>query len=245
MSKVCIIIPVYNEANRLNQAAYLAHLAQERNHHLLFVNDGSTDQSQYVLEQLKANNPQQIDFLTLAHNQGKAEAIRQGFMQAYRQSFDFIGYFDADLATPLNQINLLEGAIDQNSAYQISIGSRVQLHGYKIERKATRHYLGRIFATLVSMLFGFTIYDTQCGAKLFTANSATVQLFDSPFISRWFFDIEIFVRWQKQQGKTNFNESVIEVPLHEWHEQGQSKLKWSDFLTSPYQLLRIKQKYHI
>jgi len=244
MSKTFIIIPVYNEALRLNKDVFYSHLKENRLHNLVFANDGSSDESATILNQMKEEMPAQIHILHLAENQGKAEAIRQAskLIHSFKE-VSYFGYFDADLASPLDQINHLLEGFNYNDELQIILGSRVQMMGYDIQRKRSRHYLGRIFATYVSLLFKLNIYDTQCGAKLFRATEANFKLFDSKFISRWFFDVEIILRHRNAIGITLFTKSLKEIPLQKWHEQGQSKLKWSDFILSPIQLHKIKGNY--
>jgi glycosyltransferase involved in cell wall biosynthesis len=244
MPKTFIIIPVYNEASRLDKEIFLSHVDKEEAHHLLFVNDGSSDQSKEVLDSIKSANPNQINVLHLEKNYGKAEAIRQGvlFIKS-KENIDYFGYIDADLATPLSQVNYLCEGFNKNKLLQIIIGSRVQMIGYDIKRNLSRHYLGRIFATYVSLLFGLIIYDTQCGAKFFKASDSTYKLFEDKFTSRWFFDIEIFIRYRESLGQSEFEKSIKEIPLQKWHEQGKSKLKLTDFILSPIHLAKIKRKY--
>jgi glycosyltransferase involved in cell wall biosynthesis len=225
---------------------FYTHLQQYPEQHILFINDGSFDESQIKLDEMQKAMPLQISSIQLSKNQGKAEAIRQGFLQALQTgNYDFVGYLDADLATPLDQVDMLCQAMENEPKYLLSFGSRVQLFGHDIQRKTMRHYLGRIFATYVSILFGLTIYDTQCGAKFFRINQNTKLIFANRFTSKWFFDIEVFLRLQKLLGKDAFSKSIIEIPLEKWAEQGDSKLKWSDFLTSPIELQKIKKNYRI
>lgn len=245
MPKIFIIIPVYNEALRLDKELYLKHLQQNANQQILFVNDGSTDNTIAVIEELRQMANGQIHTLSLNLNQGKAEAIRSGILKIKekKKDADFFGYIDADLATPLSQIQYIVDVFNENPITQIALGSRVQMMGYDIQRKQSRHYLGRIFATYVSFLFGFKIYDTQCGAKFFRANEQNYSLFKEKFSSRWFFDIEILIRFLKLKNQDSFEKEIIEVPLKKWHEQGDSKLKWTDFALSPIELFKIKHRY--
>jgi hypothetical protein len=125
------------------------------------------------------------------------------------------------------------------------IGSRVKLLGRHIERRPSRHYLGRFFATAASAVLGLAVYDTQCGAKLFRASSA-ISFFQQPFCSRWIFDVEIIARLiQARRGKESRQpEQVIyEVPLLAWKDIPGSKLKYSDFVRAAWELLRIRNRY--
>ena len=110
---------------------------------------------------------------------------------------------------------------------QAAIGSRVALLGRRIERRAARHYLGRVFATLASAALQLPVYDTQCGAKVFRAGPALTATLAEPFISRWAFDVEIIGRLACGHPlASQANQPwIIEVPLREWRDVGASKLR--------------------
>jgi len=242
MSKVCIIIPFYNEAGRVDNAAFGDFLHQHSEFALMLVNDGSSDNTLSLLKKIEEANPEQVRVLELVQNSGKAEAVRQGVLNALQwKDFDIFGYMDADLATPLDEAPYLTSFF-QDSAFQMIIGSRVKLYGWNIKRSLKRHYLGRVFATYVSNLFNLDIYDTQCGAKFFRSE-ITADLFESPFVSKWFFDIELFLRLRKEMGSELFAKSLREMPLRNWEEKGESKLQLGDFLATPFELIRIRNKY--
>lgn len=117
----------------------------------------------------------------LRRNVGKAEAVRRGVLLAFDANPDYIGYGDADLATPLEAIPAFCELLDARHDLEIVFGARVWLLGRSLERSALRHYLGRIFATAASMVLGLGAYDTQCGAKLFRASPRSDRCFKSPF----------------------------------------------------------------
>jgi hypothetical protein len=158
------------------------------------------------------------------------------------EAFTHVAYFDADFSAPLSQIYLLTEAIEQNPKVLVAFGSRIKRLGGHIERTLKRHLLGRIFSTAASLLLKLPIYDTQCGAKLFEVGLAK-QIFNTPFISRWLFDIELFARIVKLYGKQTTLNIVLEVPLNYWAEVGQSKLRISYFIKVPFELWQIYRQY--
>lgn len=242
MPKTIIVIPCYNEENRflpdLFNEFYLKSEAC-----FCLVNDGSQDHTLQMLKGLQEGRADRITVLDLEQNGGKAEAVRRGVLQSIHwKSVDFIGYWDADFATPLTEINYLLNHFDAKPDCQIVFGSRVKLLGRKIERRLLRHYLGRIFATTVSIMLNLPVYDTQCGAKIFRAELAQ-HIFNQPFLSRWFFDVEIFARIIKLYGHKRAAAAMYEAPLNQWAEITGSKLSFKHFVAAPYELLRIKLKY--
>ena len=110
--------------------------------------------------------------------------------------------------------------------------------GSSIRRSVFRHYSGRVFATIVSNILNIPVYDSQCGAKLFRTEHAEL-IFSKPFLSRWFFDVELFARSIEHVGRQNTIDGVLESPLSQWHDQGQSKVTWVNVLQTPFELLRI------
>lgn len=244
MQKTCIIIPCYNEALRLPVNDFISFSKKNEHIYFCFVNDGSNDNTQQVLDDLVKENNRMMVY-QMPENGGKAEAIRQG-VHAVQKWFDFdkIGYFDADLATPLSGIQHLEQEMDRYPGCFMAFGSRVKRMGTLIERSIFRHYFGRVFSTTSSIILALPVYDTQCGAKLFKA-SITADLFKEKFISRWLFDIELFARLINAFGYEKVNKSVIEVPLREWVERGKSKLKINYILKVPFELLRIHFRYRV
>jgi hypothetical protein len=124
-------------------------------------------------------------------------------------------------------------------------GSRVKRMGATIHRYAVRHIIGRVFATFISWSLRLPFYDTQCGAKLFLVEDVRQGIFEQPFLSRWLVDVEIIKRLQRHMGYEKSYIRIYEYPLSEWREVGQSRIKFSDMLKIPLDLLNSKSIFFI
>ena len=246
MARARIIIPCYNEAQRLDGSRFKGFTCPSHEIAFLFVNDGSTDATRPLLESLKNSEASRFAILDLAENMGKAEAVRQGLLAAIKSQPDYVGFWDADLATPLEAIPSFLDLAESRPDIEIVIGSRVKLLGRRIDRRCTRHYLGRVFATAVSLTLGLDVYDSQCGAKLFRVSPSINALFLEPFYSRWIFDVEIIARLiQARRGKElpQAERVVYELPLMDWRDIPGSKLRYSDFARATWELTQIYNHY--
>ncbi|GAC1403895.1 MAG: hypothetical protein NVSMB65_20360 [Chloroflexota bacterium] len=243
--RVILVVPCYDEEVRLAPARFLE--AELPGHRLefLFVNDGSKDGTLRVLEALRARDPGRIGVLDLGRNRGKAEAVRRGIGQALARQPTYVGFWDADLATPLAELPLFCEILGTRPEVDLVVGARVKLLGRAVERKAYRHYFGRVFATAVSQLLRLAIYDTQCGAKLFRATDEVGALFAQPFLSRWVFDVELLARYRnavEARGR-DAAAGIYEVPLREWQDVGASKVRPRDAVRAWGDLARIYLHY--
>ena len=210
---------------------------------IILVNDGSSDGTLRVVEGLRRQIPGAVQVVHLDRNEGKAEAVRQGVLRAARShDFPLIGFWDADLSTPLDELPGLLHTLERDPACELAMGARVRRLGSAIHRSAARHYLGRLFSTAASLLLRLPVYDSQCGAKVFRADAVPI-FFKEPFLTRWLFDLEILVRFRNQAGLTAL-EMAREVPLRRWQEVGGSKLKLSDMAGVPRQLLMLRKRYN-
>jgi len=237
-----IIVPCYNEAKRLNLDAFSDYANQTESIKFIFVNDASSDNTELLLSEFAKENYEKFSLLTLPFNQGKAEAVRYGFQNALKSSPFFIGYWDADLATPLSAIQQLLEVFNQRPNCLLVMGSRVKLLGRIIERNKCRHYFGRVFATCAAVTLNREVYDTQCGAKIFRVFPRLQTIFDNPFISRWLFDVELIARLIKIEGieRSKTGDFIYEYPLHQWVNDGFSSVKLLDFIKAPYELAKIR-----
>jgi dolichyl-phosphate beta-glucosyltransferase len=229
---LALVVPCYNEAGRLRGDAFVDFVRTHRGVRFLFVDDGSTDATSAVQQSIAAAAPGAVETLRLERNQGKAEAVRRGILQALRASPRLVGFWDADLATPLAAIDDFLAVAETRPGVEIILGSRVLLMGRDIRRKASRHYLGRVFATCASLALGIPVYDTQCGAKVFRATSDLDALFSEPFRSPWIFDVELLSRYLALDpaGGPARAQRIYELAVPAWHDIPGSKLRTVDFL---------------
>ena len=246
MSETTIVIPCYEEARRLPVDAFSEQLEQDRKTDFLFVDDGSRDGTLALLRKLAERHPGRVEVLALSENQGKGEAIRLGVLSALEKEPRFVGYLDADLATPLNEIPRLRAVLEAKPEVEIVLGSRVQLLGRSISRSAPRHYIGRVFATVASWTLNLAVYDTQCGAKIFRTSKTMKALFAEPFITNWTFDVELIARRTSAGHLTKLQpieSALYELPLNQWTGVAGSKVRLLDFPIALIGLWRIRNRY--
>jgi glycosyltransferase involved in cell wall biosynthesis len=199
-----------------------------------------------LLDDLCRSDRERFAIRNLPKNGGKAEAVRQGLLQAFEANPDYVGYWDADLSTPLDAILAFCSVLDSRRDIEMVFGARVSLLGRSVKRDLLRHYLGRCFATAASLALGIGFYDTQCGAKVFRAAHEIISLFQSPFSTRWIFDVEIVARLvaaRRATDRPRVREIVYEFPLHEWHDIAGSKVKPCDFVRAFFELAGISWRY--
>lgn len=242
MGKTCMVIPCYNEAQRIELQEFYKFVEQEENIDFCFVNDGSKDNTSDVLQKAVARYSDRFLLVDKKENKGKAEAVRSGILYvASLNRYDAIGFLDADLATPLEDIYLLTNEMERYPEVSMVMGVRLKRLGANIQRKGYRHYMGRVLATVVSVLYDLPVYDSQCGAKLFRSELVPV-IFDAAFSSPWLFDIELLIRVREHY--TDYTRRIHEVPLNTWIEKGDSRIKFSHVLKLPGELFTIYCKYN-
>jgi dolichyl-phosphate beta-glucosyltransferase len=231
--ELALVVPCYNEAARLDPEAFVRFARTHPRVQLVLVDDGSVDATGEILDRIRAAVPASVTTLQHSPRRGKAEAVRAGILAGIAQNAALAGFFDADLSTPLEAVDDFLVVLRTRPAVEFVLGSRVMLMGRDIRRKATRHYLGRVFATAVSHVLDIPVYDTQCGAKIIRVNAATSSLFETPFDRGWIFDVELIARYLRLpigDGEPARRDRLYELVLAAWHDRPGSKLRWHDFV---------------
>jgi glycosyltransferase involved in cell wall biosynthesis len=224
MQKVALIVPCYNEAKRIRADAFISFLSLHTDIYIFFVNDGSRDTTSSVLRQIQETIPERVFLIERPRNKGKAITVKEGLVAALNNNAcRYIGYLDADLSTSLEEFYRLCLSLTEQNADYIS-GSRIKMLDTNIERSFFRHITGRIIATIIDSKYRLGIYDTQCGAKCF--KKEVVELFcQQPFKTKWFFDVEIFLRIKSSLPGAK----GIEMPLKKWKDPGGSRINLLSF----------------
>ena len=242
--EVSIIVPCFNESDRIDVNKFINYISQNNHTHFVFVYDGSTDNTSFIISGIISKYPSQVSMIKNETNKGKAETVRIGVIESLKMNPDLIGYLDADLATPIEEIDKMINILKLDHKKKIVFASRIQLIGNEIKRNYFRHFLGRVFSTFVSLLLKLKIYDTQCGAKIFSIDICEV-IFMEKFISEWLFDVEIFARLIKKFGVKETTRFSFEKPVSKWSDIDGSKVKTIHFIKAPYELFKIIRHYKL
>jgi len=229
-----MIVPCFNEEKRIN-LDYWNKLSEIPNVHWIFVNDGSSDGTKSLLNQISNSS-----VINLERNSGKAEAIRKGISDTFDKNpaemFQF-GYLDADSAFEIEDIkNVVKLSFSKESTFDSYWGSRVALSGRNITRNNLRHILSRILITIFGYRMGNLPYDPQTGFKIFKFNKEQMAIFDRNFETKWFVDIEILLRFKAVNGK---DMRIWEEPVNTWKDIEGSKIRGLELITVFRDLVKI------
>lgn len=231
-----IVVPCYNEESRIDIESFLGFLASA-DVSFVFVNDGSRDRTLERLEELRVSAPHRVTVVDLKQNSGKAEAVRRGLLAAIDGGATQVGYWDADLATPLDAIGDFVRVLSKFPEVQVVYGARRILLGHRIERTLKRRIVSRICASLARQAVRLPVGDTQCGAKLFRSTPLLRAALARPFTAGWLFDVELFTRLSCQMTDRRF--AFYEQPLAEWDEIPGSKVSTRAIIESGFKMLRL------
>ncbi len=231
MTYLSVIIPAYNEENRLKSSLekILSFLNKKGyKSEIIVVDDGSVDGTVLSVSDLASKNP--INIIRNEKNRGKGCAVRKG-MEAAKG--EYILFSDADLSTPIEEAdNLLYFLTTEN--YDIAIGSRSLKDSRIILRQPIyREYMGKVFNKIARVFTFRKIYDSQCGFKLFRRETAK-KLFSLQKINGFAFDAEVMFLAQKHNCK------IKEVPVKWFNNPNTRVSALSDSLKMFFEVVGVR-----
>ncbi|MBL7712159.1 MAG: glycosyltransferase family 2 protein [Chitinophagaceae bacterium] len=190
MTSLSIIIPAYNEAGRIVPTLRAFHewlTAGRYSFEIIVVDDGSGDDTVFVLEELKHNGMPELSVVRVPINKGKGHAVRTGMLAA-RGAFRL--FSDADGSTPVQELDKMLPCLQDGSA-DIVIGSRYTAGALVTKAQpAIRVLWSRLCNRIVQRVLLPGIADPHCGFKAFTA-AAAAAVFSSCRVEGWSFDLEL------------------------------------------------------
>lgn len=239
--KLCLVIPTYNAGVAFDR--FIAELLPALDGlgcrwTLQVVDDGSwVPEWQRLVDSFDANkerHPGYNDLLVLPRNTGKGAAVRAGWDEAGRDA-DWLAFVDADGSVPAREVaRLCREAFAAGSGTAV-LASRRPSPAHRVEKRWHRHRLGRVFATLVHLLFYLPIHDTQCGLKVIPA-AAYHRIRPLLFEPRFSFDVELLCLL-RQTGIR-----LVEEPI-DWSDLGVSTLRYTrDIPSMLWSLWRIRRR---
>jgi len=211
--EVSVVLPAYNEANKLEAA--VAETAKALNgfadgYEIVIAEDGSTDGTAEIAAALAGKQP----FVKHLHGEkrlGRGTALKNAFRQS---SGSILVYMDVDLATSIEQLKKLVKAVEEEG-FDFAVGSRM-LSESKVKRSRRRQIASQSYNFLVRAMLGSKVKDHQCGFKAFK-REALLPLLDEVAAVHWFWDTELIVRASRK------GYAIKEIPV-EWQGQRETKV---------------------
>ena len=227
-----VVIPVYNEESGLRDtlAAVGRHLTRTRpgDHEIVVSDDGSADRSAAIAEEMARELPIRLE--RSDRNRGKGAAVRRGMLAARG---DPILFFDADLSTPLEEMERFTAALDAGA--DVAIGTRKHKDA-QIDRWQPWHrvQLGLAYTRLTNVLLGLSFSDFTCGFKAFRAAAAR-EIFRRQQLERWSFDAEILFL------AARLGLRVTQLPVR-WADRADSRVRVGSAIVKSFcELLQIRR----
>ena len=218
-----IVIPLYNEDESLTElTAWIERVmvANNYSYEVLFIDDGSTDNSWNVIEQLRSKN-ENIKGIKFQRNYGKSAALNEGFKAAQG---DVVITMDADMQDSPDEIPelqkmLIEGGFDLVSGWKKK----------RYDNALTKNIPSKLFNAAARAMSGIKLHDFNCGLKAYRKKVVkSIEVYSEmhryvPVLSKW-------------AGLRNIGEKVVE---HRARKYGVTKFGWSRFVNGFLDLLTI------
>ncbi len=219
--KLSIVIPAYNEENRItptiDSVVAYAENTFPHQYEILIVLDGSIDNTPYIVEQLSKRYPA-IKIFTNDTNQGKGAAVRRGILASVGE---YVLFMDADNSTHIDELDAMLPLCEEG--IEVVIGSRDMKDSHiAVHQARYKELLGDLGNWWIQIVLVGGLNDTQCGFKVFQGDIAR-QLFQKVSMKGWSFDIEVLAL-ARYLGYT-----IKEMPVI-WYNDSESHVTLFDYL---------------
>jgi len=211
---ITVVVPLYNEEESLPELeAWIRRVMEENNYsyEVIMVDDGSTDNSWHVIEELHKQNPL-VKGIKFQRNYGKSAALNEGFKMA---KGNVIVTMDADLQDSPDEIpELRKMVLDEN--YDIVSGWKKK----RYDSKLTKNLPSKLFNAATRKASGIYLHDFNCGLKAYK-NKVVKSIEVYGEMHRY---IPLIAKWS---GFKKFGEKVVE---HRPRKYGVTKFGWDRFV---------------
>lgn len=212
--KLSVVIPCYNEEQRLPRTIEQIERYLEGKrvaYELILVDDGSVDGTRLIMDAAAERNTS-VHVEALPHNRGKGRALAIGVAAAKGSE---ILVTDADLSTPIEEVDKLQVALDGGAG--VAIASRaLKTSRVEVSQPVYRVLMGKAFNLIVQAALLPGIWDTQCGFKLFRAEVAR-DAFEHLSTDGFAYDPEVLYRARKRGVR------IAEIPVV-WRNSAPTKV---------------------
>lgn len=220
---ISLVIPLLNEAESLPELAAWIEKVMDENHYtyeVIFVDDGSTDDSWEVIQELRAKNPH-IKGIKFQRNYGKSAGLNEGFRAA---SGDVVITMDADLQDSPDEIPELRRMILEDK-YDLVSGWKKK----RYDNKLTKNLPSKVFNAAARSMSKIKLHDFNCGLKAYRNKVVKcIEVYGE--MHRY---VPVLAKWS---GFKKIGEKVVE---HRARKYGVSKFGWRRFINGFLDLLTI------
>lgn len=192
MLKISLVVPAYNEEKRLpvSLQKMLVHFKNSPYEiEVLAIIEKSKDRT-VEASQAVVKHDSRFQVIDNKVQRGKGYAVRSGMTRA---TGDLVFFMDADLSTPLDEVDAFVKHFNEHPSIDVAIGSREHARSQIVKSQhPLRKNMGRIFNKFVQLLAGEGITDTQCGFKAFRRD-ACQEIFSRQKLDGFAFDVEVLM----------------------------------------------------
>ena len=220
---ISVIVPLLNEAESLPElAAWIERVMAENNftYEVIMVDDGSTDESWSVIQELHAKNPA-IKGIKFRRNYGKSAALNTAFEACQG---DVVITMDADLQDSPDEIPELFRMIKEDGYDLVSGWKKV-----RYDSKLAKNIPSKFFNWTTRRMSGIQLHDFNCGLKAYKKDVVkSIEVYSE--MHRY---IPVIAKWA---GFSNIGEKVV---IHQKRKHGVSKFGWDRFINGYLDLLTV------